>query len=173
MLLLVTELRSSLFVSWYQSTYHPLFRFNFSLCTRKVNDDGHLDFAEFIGCVHVMSPLCTANEKASAMFRIYDVSNSSIISRDDLKYILGCVTHRPRSKAELTLGVNVEETLEEHMEKEREWDHFIESIVNEIMTVSSSDPDDEYMTFEDFMQSLATTQADFREKMNIPFSIHG
>ena len=40
-----------------------------------VNEDGHLDFAEFVGCVHVMSPLCSANDKAAAMFRIYDVDS--------------------------------------------------------------------------------------------------
>jgi Ca2+-binding EF-hand superfamily protein len=136
-----------------------------------VNEDGHLDFAEFIGCVHVMSPLCTANDKASAMFRIYDVDSDGIISRDDLKYILGCVTHRPKSKSELTIGINVKETLDEHLQREREWDRFIGSIVNEIMKISASDPDDNFLTFEDFMQSLATTQADFREKMNIPFSL--
>ena len=40
-----------------------------------LNEDGHLDFAEFVGCVHTMSPLCSAQEKASAMFRIYDVDS--------------------------------------------------------------------------------------------------
>tara|TARA_B110000208_G_C11481585_1_gene326012 strand:+ start:208 stop:480 length:273 start_codon:yes stop_codon:yes gene_type:complete len=86
---------------------------------------------------------------------------------------LGCVTHRPRSKEELMQGINIEETLEEHMEKEEEWDEFIDSIVDEVMSISASDPDDQYMTFEDFMQSLATTQADFREKMNISFALGG
>ena len=134
-----------------------------------VNEDGHLDFAEFIGCIYVMSPLCPANEKANAMFRIYDVDSDGKINREDLKYILGCVTHRPKSTIELTVGVNVHETLDEHMEKEREWDTFIGSIVDEVMTTSASDPDDQFMTLDDFMQALATTQADFREKMNIPF----
>ena len=40
-----------------------------------LNEDGHLDFAEFVDCVHTMSPLCSAQEKASAMFRIYDVDS--------------------------------------------------------------------------------------------------
>ena len=103
------------------------------------------------------------------MFRIYDVDSDGKINREDLKYILGCVTHRPKSTTELTVGVNVHETLDEHLEKEREWDTFIGSIVDEVMKTSASDPDDQFMTLDDFMQALATTQADFREKMNIPF----
>ncbi len=94
-----------------------------------------------------------------------------IISRPDLTYILGCVTHRPRSKTELMSGINCEESLDDHLEKETQWDNFIESIVDEVMSISTSDPDDQYMTFEDFMQALATTQADFREKMNISFTL--
>jgi Ca2+-binding EF-hand superfamily protein len=43
-----------------------------------VNEDGHLDFAEFVVCVHVMSPLATANDKAAAMFRIYDVDSDGM-----------------------------------------------------------------------------------------------
>ena len=33
-----------------------------------LNEDGHIDFSEFINCIHVMSPEGTTNEKASAMF---------------------------------------------------------------------------------------------------------
>ena len=68
-------------------------------------------------------------------------------------------------------GINCEESLDDHLEKETQWDNFIESIVDEVMSISTSDPDDQYMTFEDFMQALATTQADFREKMNISFTL--
>ena len=50
-----------------------------------------------------------------------------------------------------------------------DWDEFIDSIVDEVMTASSSDPDDSFLSFGDFMQALAVTKADFREKMNIPF----
>ena len=92
-----------------------------------------------------------------------------IINRNDLTYILGSLTQRPRTKEELFNGVNLEETMEQHLDKEEEWDKFINSIVDEVMANSASDPDDQFMTIEDFMQSLATTQADFREKMNVPF----
>ncbi len=103
------------------------------------------------------------------MFRIYDVDTDGKISRNDLKYILSCVTHRPKSKHELTNGVDLTETIEEINDKERDWDEFIDSIVDEVMTASSSDPDDSFLSFGDFMQALAVTKADFREKMNIPF----
>lgn len=134
-----------------------------------LNEDGHMDFSEFINCIHVMSPEGTSNEKASAMFRIYDVDSDGKISKADLSYILSIVTHRPKNKQELMSGVSLEETLEESMQKEKDWDEFIASIVDQVMEASSSDTYNNYLTFEDFVQSLAVTKADFREKMNIPF----
>ena len=103
------------------------------------------------------------------MFRIYDVDTDGKISRNDLKYILSCVTHRPKSKHELTNGVDLAETIEQCQDKEQDWDEFIGAIVDEVMMASSSDPDDKFLSFGDFMQALAVTKADFREKMNIPF----
>jgi serine/threonine-protein phosphatase 2B regulatory subunit len=134
-----------------------------------LNEDGHMDFSEFINCIHVMSPEGTSNEKASAMFRIYDVDTDGKISKTDLSYILSIVTHRPKSKKELMSGVSLEETFEDVLQKEKDWDEFIGSVVDQVMEASSSDTYKNYLTFEDFAQSLAVTKADFREKMNIPF----
>ena len=65
------------------------------------NDDGHLDFSEFIKMVTVMSHRGTSSDKLATMFSIYDVDGDGRISRSDLKYILELVTHRPKTKEEL------------------------------------------------------------------------
>lgn len=134
-----------------------------------LNEDGHIDFSSFINLIHVMSPEGSTNEKASAMFRIYDVDSDGKISRQDLSYILSMVTHRPKSKDELMSGVALDASFDDIVKKEKDWDDFIGTIVNDVLASSSSDTYKEFLTFEDFIQALAVTKADFREKMNIPF----
>ena len=147
------------------------------------NDDGHLDFSEFINLVTVMSHHGTAADKLLALFSMYDVDGDGRISRTDLKYILELVTHRPKTKEELK-GISKEAsyaglTEEEREEKEDEhaeeankiWDGFLDGIVSKVMFESSSHPHQTSLSAEDFSKAISETRVDYQEKMNVEIDI--
>lgn len=135
------------------------------------NQDGHLDFQEFVTCFQTMSQNGSVRDKARTFFRICDVDGDGKVSRDDLFNVVSLITHRPRTKQELTKGLNYGETMEELETFESDWDNFISFIVDQMMTESSSDDNLQYLSFQDFMQSLIITKAGFVERMNLSITI--
>ena len=147
------------------------------------NNDGHLDFSEFIDLVTVMSHLGTANDKLEILFSMYDVDGDGRINKRDLRYVLELVTHRPKTKDELK-GISIaaklkhlsEEEREEEEDKEAEkldamWDEFLDGIVDKVMFESSSHPHQMSLSAEDFSKAMSETRADYQEKMNVDMDV--
>eukprot|EP00942_MAST-04A_sp_MAST-4A-sp1_P012080 g12080.t1 len=143
------------------------------------NNDGHLDFKEFIDLVSTMAPSGNKQDKLEALFNIYDVDGDGRINKNDLKYVLELVTIRPKTEDEKK-GITkskkgkTEEELEEEdrllaEEKDKNWDDYIRTIINRIMFESSSHPMSTSLSAEDFSKAISESRIDFQEKMNMEF----
>ena len=132
------------------------------------NDDGHLDFREFVNCVSVMSESGQLREKMSALFRIFDVDGDGKVGKEDLKTCLELCALRPQTKEELKGVAKKEETDEDLIAKQEEqFDNFLDECVEGVMNESSSAYKNAFLSPEDFSRALAVTRADFADKMNI------
>jgi serine/threonine-protein phosphatase 2B regulatory subunit len=150
------------------------------------NNDGHLDFKEFIDVVTTMAPNGNKQEKLEILFNIYDVDGDGRINKQDLKYILELVTIRPKTKDELKgltkskKGMSEEEIEEEERakaeENDKRWDEYIHKIIDAIMRESSSHPMCKSLSAEDFSKAISESRLDFQEvcmklSKDIPFQV--